>query len=77
MVVVLFLAGDVLVVGAKMRKKANWCLECQHHSFHGEYSEILKCAKGHRPKFYKPKDPWGLDGFGWKRVCSDYKEIKS
>lgn len=59
-------------------KKASWCDYCVHHSLHGEYSEILKCSKGHKPRFYPPKGqyPHWSNHFGWKRRCEDYKEIK-
>ena len=58
-----------------MKKKASYCIDCQRRSLHGEYSEKLECLKGHRPRFYKPKNPklyWAED-YGWKRICSDYK----
>lgn len=52
------------------------CMDCKHHSLHGEYSEILKCAIGHKPRFYKPKGTWPFVSFdfGWKRICSDYAD---
>lgn len=61
-----------------MRKKATECLGCVHHSLSGEYDEILTCAKGHKPRFYQPKDPYPhWADWGWKRCCSEYQEIKS
>ena len=32
----------------------------------------FSCAKHHRPRFYKPRDPITSD-WGWKRRCEDYE----
>ncbi len=51
--------------------QAKECLMCKYHSLSGEYSKNLICAKGHKPRFYKPKHA-GFD-FGWKRQCFDFE----
>ena len=60
-----------------MKKKASDCLDCKYHSLHGDYSEKLQCAKGHKPRFYKPEGnyPWYTNAWGWKRRCDDFKEM--
>lgn len=31
------------------------------------------CSKGHKPRFYMPRDELDLD-WGWKRKCTDFQE---
>lgn len=50
--------------------KAKDCLTCKQHSLHGKYGEILVCAKGHKPRFYMPRNNFD---FGWKRRCLDFE----
>jgi len=62
-------------------RKAKYCLDCIYHSLSREYSEILTCAKGHKPRFYPPKRNYPFmepcEVYGWKRRCLDYKEVES
>ena len=56
--------------------KAKWCIECQHHSSAGEFDEKMVCAKGHKPRFYMPKDGNPYSDYGWKRRCGvDFEAI--
>lgn len=62
-----------------MRKmKAKFCLDCKFHSLSGECSEILICAKGHKPRFYKPvgRYPFYREEANWKRRCEDFEPEK-
>ena len=50
------------------------CEECKHLSWN-EWSEAPPtCAKGHRPRFYKPKSEVDTD-FGYKRRCGDFEPL--
>jgi len=54
--------------------KAKDCMTCKSHSYTGEYSEKLLCAKGHKPRFYGPRIGYGDPyDYGWKRRCEDYE----
>lgn len=36
--------------------------------------DVLTCAKGHKPRFYMPRNDNPLDlNWGWKRACADFK----
>lgn len=57
--------------------KAKHCDFCQHHDYARiKKQERLICKKGHKPRFYMPKDDfdaqWG-DDWGWKRRCNDFE----
>ncbi len=55
--------------------KIKYCMECQHRFFKTNSEEsLLKCGKGHKPKFYLPKNgnPY-FTNWGWKRNCSDFE----
>ena len=51
--------------------------ECAHHtlkfySYRGsEPFDVLRCGKGHKPRFYLPRSPLDFN-FGWKKVCGDF-----
>ncbi len=57
--------------------KARQCEECAHHTLKwyryrgGEQFDVLKCGKGHKPRFYLPRSPLDFN-FGWKKVCGDF-----
>jgi hypothetical protein len=54
-----------------MKKKTR---KCDDYS-HGHWNPVngtLICAKGHKPRFYKPLYV-GDDNWGWKRRCENYQ----
>jgi hypothetical protein len=51
--------------------KAQHCDRCAHASYQGQ-DPRLHCARGHRPRFYRPNLLYTGD-WGWKRVCTDYQ----
>ena len=57
--------------GSTPRLKTRQCEECAHADYSGE---LMKCGKGHRPRFYLPKGNYPYDEYwGWKRRCADFK----
>lgn len=54
--------------------KTKHCDECLH-SYTRDWDLRLYCNKGHKPKFYAPKDiSQSVRGnFGWKRKCEDFE----
>lgn len=53
--------------------KTQYCHDCIHKSF-PEILGKLKCRKGHKPRFYMPRDNNPLDTlYGWKRKCADFE----
>jgi len=55
--------------------KAKHCDECKH-SYNRDWDLRLHCNKGHKPKFYKPKNlhcTVFTDSWGWKRRCEDFE----
>jgi len=56
--------------------KASYCIDCKHHLITGECGCVLTCAKGHKPRFYRPvgRYPFYTDSGGWKRVCGNYEK---
>ncbi len=57
-----------------MSAKARNCADCRAGEWHPVHGE-LTCAKGHKPRFYKPRtDRHGWDwDWGWKRRCNDFE----
>lgn len=60
--------------------ETRYCDLCAHCTYDvvpiegTDYSkDIMICTKGHKPRFYQPKDPMSSD-YGYKRKCEDYKE---
>ena len=54
-------------------KNCTDCRSCEWHPVHGD----LTCAKGHKPRFYKPRavqmyQEWN-GTWGWKRRCDDFE----
>ena len=56
------------------RPKAKECDKCAHYRFGFDAS---RCAKGHSPRFYRPRaDQQHVHGggtWGWMRVCDDFE----
>ena len=56
-----------------MKPETRYCEWCQHHAFIGDTNQLV-CAKGHKPRFYKPRTTSPMDSdWGWKRRCEDYE----
>jgi hypothetical protein len=55
-----------------MSKPAAQCWDCDHHREVFEPVVTLICAKGHKPRFYLPRDMMDAD-WGWKRQCEEFK----
>jgi hypothetical protein len=59
--------------------KTRHCDECKHGQLSwytyrgGEPFDVMKCANGHKPRFYMPRNQLDLN-WGWKRRCGDYQE---
>ncbi len=53
-----------------MKPKTRNCGDCKHR-----ISFRVECSKGHRPRFYPPKDERD-DNWGFKRRCVDFEERK-
>jgi hypothetical protein len=59
------------------------CDQCRHFDCNLWVvgSVALPCAKGHSPRFYKPRaDQQHLQGggaWGWRRRCDDYEAKKT
>ena len=54
--------------------KAKHCDDCKHARNVDRYDRLI-CAKGHKPRFYKPKSLHATifsDSWGWKRRCDDF-----
>jgi len=48
------------------------CEDCQHREW-VKVSNGLRCRKGHKPRFYKPRNGNPYDAeWGWKRRCADF-----
>jgi hypothetical protein len=54
-----------------MSKKAKNCADCQSGEWHPIHGD-LTCSKGHKPRFYQPRDPADVS-WGWKRRCADFE----
>lgn len=57
--------------------KAAHCDECARamlrwYPYRRDIVPDLKCAKGHKPRFYQLVSPSQPD-WGWKRVCVDFE----
>lgn len=59
---------------------ASHCDECRKgnlfwYSYQGsEPFGVMKCEKGHKPRFYKQRNDNPLDmNYGWKRTCGDFQ----
>jgi hypothetical protein len=56
--------------------KTRHCDECLHSKWDltWDLSEPFVCAKGHTPRFYRPKDISDAmrGNWGWKRKCEDF-----
>lgn len=48
------------------------CDECKH----GNLGDTVTCGKGHKPKFYLPRNVLDTE-YGWKRVCGDFERRKA
>ena len=35
-------------------------------------ADVIRCAKGHKPRFYMPRNYSDID-YGWKRRCDDFR----
>ncbi len=55
-----------------MKPKTRQCADCEHAAW-GKHA--CACTKGHRLRFYIPRDALDRD-CGYKRRCADYKEKK-
>jgi hypothetical protein len=53
-----------------MSRRAAQCLDCRHRSLNDEAGR-LACLRGHKPRFYPPRDMRDVS-WGWKRRCSDF-----
>jgi hypothetical protein len=51
--------------------KAKDCLECAHLYRLFKADINVYCAKGHKPRFYHPRNELDQD-WGWKRRCDDF-----
>lgn len=58
--------------------KAKNCDECKFFHAPSELRPRASCAKGHKPRFYSPKNgnPYDFD-WGWKRRCNDFEQEKT
>lgn len=60
-----------------MTKPANRCEDCIHFStdlIAGSCETDVLCEKGHRPRFYMPRNHNPYDDLaGWKRRCNDFE----
>jgi hypothetical protein len=65
---------DYLEGGEEMKQKAHHCEDCQHREWFP--ISFLRCKKGHKPRFYTPRNPHDGD-FGWKRRCADFVETEN
>lgn len=60
--------------------KAKHCDECQHMKVEEArqvvpdlwVTDVIRCAKGHSPRFYMPRNYSDTD-YGWKRRCDDFR----
>lgn len=50
------------------------CEECKHSQSY--LPEEMRCLKGHKPRFYTPKDISDAmrGNWGWKGKCEDFEE---
>ncbi len=53
--------------------KTRFCDECGFADMSGD---MLKCTKGHKPRFYNPKGsyPHFENEWGWKRKCAEFEK---
>jgi len=51
--------------------KARQCTGCAHLYFSFKRGITIYCGKGHKPRFYQPRNELDQD-WGWKRRCSDF-----
>lgn len=54
--------------------KTRYCDTCAHSGW-DDATETFLCAKGHKPRWYKPKNgDWSGDlTWGYKRRCEDFE----
>lgn len=57
------------------KPKTQYCDWCAHGSTVDDNCPRLVCAKGHAPRFFKPRDHSDAI-WGWKRRCTDYVEAE-
>lgn len=55
------------------------CEECWHFDGTKAVEDLPPCEKGHKTRFYRPKDDVDPhdSSWGWKRKCEDFKEQRN
>lgn len=46
------------------------CEDCQFREWVGDSG--LRCLRGHKSRFYNPRNGNPYDDYGWKRRCADF-----